>query len=226
MLTMPAACWLCRMPLTLADHGICSYCQRALKPPCCCPRCGLSTFYPHEECGRCQRHPPSWQRLVFVADWQPPLKELVKKLKFSQQTALSVMLARLILLTWLTARREGRLQRPDLLLYVPLHRSRAWRRGYNQLDDMARYLAHWLAIPCAPGGLSRKKRTRIQHFLSARARRRNLRGAFKVEIEVKGRHIALLDDVVTTGSTVEEIARLLLRAGAASVQVLCLCRTL
>lgn len=226
MLSMPAACWLCRMPLALVHHGICTFCQRALQPPCCCPRCGLATFYPHAECGRCLRHPPAWQKLVFVADWQPPLKELVKKLKFSGQTALSVMLARLILLTWLTARREGRVSRPDLLLCVPLHRSRAWRRGYNQLDDMAHCLSRWLNVPYEPGGLSRQKRARVQHFLTARARRRNLRGAFRVETGVKGRHIALLDDVVTTGSTVEEISRILLRAGAASVQILCLCRTL
>jgi len=214
------------MPLALAHHGICSFCQRALQPPCCCPRCGLATFYPHAECGRCLQRPPSWHRLVFVADWRPPLKGAIRKLKFLQRTALSVMLARLILLTWLTARRENRVNRPDLLLCVPLHRSRAWRRGYNQLDDMARYLARGIGIPYAPGGLSRRKKTKIQHLLNARARRRNLRGAFRVETDVKGRHIALLDDVVTTGSTVEEISRILLRAGAASVQILCLCRTL
>ncbi|WP_380183260.1 DNA utilization protein GntX [Kalamiella sp. sgz302252] len=226
MLTMPAACWLCQMPLVLAHHGICSFCLRALRPPCCCPRCGLATFYPNAECGRCQRRPPSWHRLVFVAAWQPPLKDLVRRLKFFQRTALSAMLARLILLTWLTARREGRVKRPDLLLCVPLHYSRAWRRGYNQLDEMAVYLARWMNVPFIKGGLSRRKRTKIQHFLTARARRRNLRGAFRVEMAVKGRHIALLDDVVTTGSTVEEISRILLAAGAASVQVLCLCRTL
>ena len=226
MLSMPAACWLCQMPLALAHHGICSYCLRTLSRPRCCPRCGMPSLYPEAECGRCLRHPPSWQQLVFVTDWQPPLQNQIRQLKFFHKTAHSAMLARLVLLTWLTAHRERRLVRPDLLLCVPLHHSRAWRRGYNQLEELARYLAHWLACPYHPAGLCRKKRTAVQHFLTARARRRNLRGAFRVESEVKGRHIALLDDVVTTGSTVEEISRILLAAGAASVQVLCLCRTL
>ncbi len=227
MLPMPTACWLCKMPLALSHHGLCSCCLRRLpKQPECCLRCGLPALHRFQACGRCQLHPPAWQRLIFVADWQPPLREWVRRLKFLQATALSVMLARLFLLSWLTERRDRGLHRVDLLLCVPLHKKRAWQRGYNQLDDMARHLSRWTGCRYAPAGLKPRRPTRVQHLLRASARRRNLRGAFRVEMKVEGRHIALLDDVVTTGSTVEEISRLLLAAGAASVQVWCLCRTL
>ncbi|WP_261642516.1 DNA utilization protein GntX [Erwinia mallotivora] len=227
MLSMPTTCWLCRMPVALPVHGICSLCLRQLpgSPPCC-PRCGLLSLHIRQPCGRCQLKPPAWQRMIFVSGWQPPLRDWVTQLKFYGTTALSVMLARLLLLTWLAARRDFMLEKPDLLLCVPLHRQRAWQRGYNQMDDITRHLSRWIGCRYAAAGLTRQRQTRIQHSLPASARRRNLRGAFRVETGVNGRHIALTDDVITTGSTVGEISRILLAAGAASVQVWSLCRTL
>jgi len=135
------------------------------------------------------------------------------------------MLARLLLLSWQDAWRRGNVPRPDLLLPVPLHHRRRWQRGFNQTVLLAAPLAHWLGCEWREG-LSRQKRGAVQHQLNARQRRTNLHGAFRLEIAVAGRHIALLDDVITTGSTVGEISRLLLAQGAASVQVWCLCRTL
>lgn len=227
MLPMPAGCWLCLMPLRYSQHGLCSVCLRQLlTQPACCPRCGLPSQMKKTVCGRCLRRPPPWQHLVRVTPWQPPLDRLVNQLKFYRATAHAVMLARLMLLCWLIQRRETGLRRPDLLLTVPLHHRRAWQRGYNQLEDMA----HWLArrVPCQylPRAVTRIRAGHIQHTLGAVARRKNLRGAFRLEREVRGLHISLLDDVVTTGSTAAEISRLLLAHGAASVQIWCLCRTL
>lgn len=227
MLPMPAACWLCQMPLNLAHHGICSVClQPLLQQRPACPRCGLASGDRSRPCGRCLLRPPLWQHLIAVTPWAPPLKKLVNQLKFYRATALSVMLARLILLRWLTEHRRCGLKRPDILLCVPLHSHRAWQRGYNQLDDIARRLAHWTRCHYDHRGVVRIRKGKIQHHLSAVARRRNLRGAFRVRADVRGRHVALLDDVVTTGSTVTEISRMLLAAGADSVQIWCLCRTL
>ncbi|MTD29129.1 DNA utilization protein GntX [Erwinia sorbitola] len=227
MLPMPAGCWLCLMPLTLAQHGLCTVCLRQLLAlPCGCPRCGLSSSQTNIECGRCLRRPPPWQRMIAVTPWQPPLNRLVNRLKFYRATALAVMLARLLLLCWLKQRRKYVLQRPDLLLTVPLHHRRAWQRGYNQLEEIASQLARWTQCRYLPRAITRIRAAHIQHHLGALARRKNLRGAFRLEIEVRGLHITLLDDVVTTGSTVAEISRLLLAHGAASVQIWCLCRTL
>lgn len=226
MLPMPALCWLCQLPLHIAVHGLCSVCLRALPPlPVLCPRCGLPAGSPRVACGRCQRSPPAWQALVCVSGYQPPLRRWVHQLKFSRITALRVMLARLLLLSWLDARRTRGLVRPDLLLCVPLHKSRACRRGYNQAALLAQPLAHWLGCEFRDG-IRRRRRGALQHRLRASQRRSNVRGAFRLEMAVRGRHIALIDDVVTTGHTVGEIGRILLAHGAASVQIWCLCRTL
>ncbi|RWR02428.1 phosphoribosyltransferase [[Pantoea] beijingensis] len=227
MLPMPGRCWLCQIPLMLYQHGICSLCYRHLpQRPISCPRCGLPAGQSHIECGRCLLRPPPWHTLVYVSNYQPPLSPLVLRFKFNRITALSVMLARLILLSWLHARRTRQLPRPDLILAVPLHQRRAWQRGFNQTDMLARKLSHWIGCEYRPAGLVRVRPSRIQHQLTARARRKNLHDAFRVEIALRGRHIALIDDVVTTGSTVDEISRLLMAEGAASIQVWCLCRTL
>ena len=108
---------------------------------------------------------------------------------------------------------------------MPLHKSRACRRGYNQAALLAQPLARWLGCEFCDG-VRRRRRGALQHQLPASQRRRNVRGAFRLEIDVRGRHIALIDDVVTTGHTVGEIGRILLAQGAASVQIWCLCRTL
>lgn len=227
MLSIPALCWLCATPLTLARHGLCSCCTRALlrKAPCC-PQCGLPAFSLRTPCGRCLQRPPPWQHLVAVGDYRAPLSTLLQRLKFSKSTALAVPLARLMLLCVLQARRERALPLPDTLISLPLHRRRQWRRGFNQSALLTQPLARWLHCHDESAALTRVRAAKIQHRLSASRRARNVKNAFRLELALKGRHIAIVDDVVTTGSTVTEVARLLQRSGAASLQVWCLCRTL
>lgn len=203
--------------------GICSRCSRALLA---CPRSARSAA-----CR--QRHPVTpaaaacksrlRHRLVAVNDYRPPLSGLVQQLKFHHRPELGPALARLLL--------QRLLQRDDLppvdaLVGVPLWHRRRWRRGYNQCDELCRPLARWRGCVWHREGLTRQRAGAVQHSLNARQRRQNLKNAFQLEFAVQGLHIALVDDVVTTGSTVAEISRLLLRNGAATVQVWCLCRTL
>lgn len=109
---------------------------------------------------------------------------------------------------------------------MPLWQRRQWKRGFNQSDLLCRPLSRWLDCAWRSDALTRRRRTATQHQLSARLRKRNLKNAFQLELSLQGHHIAIVDDVVTTGSTVAEISRLLLRNGAATVQVWCICRTL
>lgn len=169
---------------------------------------------------------PPWSALVAVDDYVLPLSRLVHQFKFSSQTALAQPLARLLLLAVLQARRTRGLPPVDTLVNVPLFQRRHWRRGYNQSDLLCRPLAHWLGCRYPASTLKRTHATAVQHRLNARSRKRNLKNAFRLELPVNGLHIAIVDDVVTTGSTVAELSRLLLQSGAASVQVWCLCRTL
>ncbi|WP_192456524.1 DNA utilization protein GntX [Musicola keenii] len=233
MLTPMARCWLCQQSLYDSHHGICSHCLRHLpQPPVCCPRCGLPAANRVLPCGRCLQHPPAWHSLLLVGDYQPPFNQLIWHFKLQGKTELAPALARLLLMCWLERRRQmaltrpDDLPRPDILLTVPLHRWRHWRRGFNQSDLLARHLAHWVGCAYHPDGLARTRNTAQQRTLPAAARRRNLKGAFKCRMALDGKRVALLDDVVTTGSTVEEISRILLAAGAAQVQIWCLCRTL
>lgn len=227
MLTVPGLCWLCRMPLALSAWGICSVCTRSLEGGIGgCPQCGLPAVSQTMPCGRCLKKTPPWRALVAVDHYVPPLSTLIHALKFSRQSVLATPLARLLLLAVLRARRTRALPRVDMLMNVPLHHRRHWRRGYNQSDLLCRPLARWLGCRYDTSALRRVQATAIQHQLSARLRKRNLKNAFRLELAVGGLHIAIVDDVVTTGSTVAELSRLLLQSGAASVQVWCLCRTL
>lgn len=201
MLTVPGLCWLCRMPLAMSAWGVCSVCTRALGYLKGCPQCGLPAVSQTLPCGRCLKKAPPWSALA-----QP--------------------LARLLLLAVLQARRTRGLPPVDTLVNVPLFQRRHWRRGYNQSDLLCRPLAHWLGCRYPASALKRTHATAVQHRLNARSRKRNLKNAFRLELPVNGLHIAIVDDVVTTGSTVAELSRLLLQSGAASVQVWCLCHTL
>lgn len=227
MLTIPGRCWLCHLSLACPSWGICSRCTALFSPPSSvCPQCGLPALSERLSCGRCLLQPPLWDRIIYVADYQPPLRSLIHDLKFNGMPSLAPALARLLLLSILHSRREHQLPLVDIVLSVPLHHRRALRRGYNQSALIANSLAHWLDCRIKNKAVRRIQARSAQHQLSARQRQFNLKDAFRVEIPVAGLHIAIVDDVVTTGSTVAEIARLLKKQGAATVQVWCLCRTL
>ncbi|MDA8496662.1 DNA utilization protein GntX [Citrobacter sp. Igbk 17] len=227
MLTVPGLCWLCRMPLRLGHWGICSVCTQAIRQhDSLCPQCGLPAIHTSVPCGRCLQKPPPWQRLVSVSDYVPPVRGLIHQLKFSRRNEIAPALARLLLLEVLQARRTHGSPLPDRLISVPLWQRRHWRRGFNQSDLLCRPLARWLGCDWNSQAITRVRATDTQHHLSARLRKRNLKNAFCLELPVQGLHMVIVDDVVTTGSTVAEIAQLLLRNGAATVQVWCLCRTL
>lgn len=227
MLTVPGLCWLCKMPLALSAWGVCSVCTRSLERRITtCPQCGLPAANRYLPCGRCLKKPPPWSALVAVDDYVRPLSRLIHALKFSGQSSLAPPLARLLLPAVLQARRTRALPKIDMVVNVPLYRRRHWRRGYNQSDLLCRPLARWLGCRYTASALTRVHATAVQHQLNARLRKRNLKNAFRLELAVNGLHIAIVDDVVTTGSTVAELSRLLLQSGAASVQVWCLCRTL
>ncbi len=114
---------------------------------------------------------------------------------------------------------------PEVLVPVPLHRARLAERGYNQALEIARVLSRGLGLPVDHGCCERILATLPQAGLDEGARRRNIRGAFSARRPLSWRHLAILDDVVTTGNTVEELARVLRRAGAARIEVWAVART-
>jgi ComF family protein len=154
---------------------------------------------------------------AFRYEW--PLDSLVTRFKFGADLAAGAVLARL--LNAYLAERIAPIADASsrLMMPIPLHEDRLRERGFNQALELARPLARLSGIRLATQGMRRLRSTPRQTGLNALNRRRNVRGAFVVEADVRDRHVVLVDDVITTAATVRECARTLKRAGAASVQV-------
>jgi ComF family protein len=119
---------------------------------------------------------------------------------------------------------DARAARPEHVIAVPLHRERLRERGFNQALELARPISRALNVSLLPAAVARVRPTVSQSGLNARARRRNLRGAFVARVDLRGRRVAVVDDVVTTGSTVAAVTRSLKKAGAAHVEIWALAR--
>ena len=217
---LPRHCLLCGLAGT-RERDLCAGCRDDLeRNRRCCPRCALPLHAPAPLCGECLRQAPPFAAAFAPYVYGHPLDLLVGKLKFGHSLAAGRVLAEL----WLDAVAEAAPALPDLLVPVPLHAARLRERGYNQALELARPLARVLRIRLAPDLLERQLATPAQASLDAAVRRRNLRGAFTfVPAALPGgaipAHVALVDDVMTTGATLRECARVLRRAGIARVDV-------
>jgi ComF family protein len=191
-----------------------------------CQRCALPMPMDGLTCASCSRHPPAFSQVLAPWHYDFPIDALVTRFKHQAQWPMGRLLAEL-LGQLLQHRFDDALPRPDFLLPVPLASKRLRQRGYNQAAMLARWLGEQLELPVAEHWLQRTRETTAQQGLDAKARKRNLSGAFTVADGhgLQGRHVALVDDVLTTGSTADVIAQILIKAGARQVDVYCLART-
>lgn len=221
---LPSRCALCG---AVQDAAVCAACALAYasgapaRCPCCANPCAAGTA--GLRCGACLARPPSFDATVAACDYAAPLDGLVLALKFG---------ARLALAPWMAARLrdailESGVALPDLLCPVPLGPRRLVERGYNQALEIARPLAAGLGIALAPRLAARVLDTAAQSGVAPDERRRNVRGAFLADARVAlaGRHVGVVDDVMTSGHTLDELAGVLKRAGAARVTNLVFART-
>lgn len=144
-----------------------------------------------------------------------PVDYCIRALKFHGERVYARVLGMLLA----QARRELNIALPELLVPVPLHASRYRERGFNQAQELARFAARELGLRVDSRSLVRVTATREQSGLTLAARRENIRGAFRMQRSLPGRHIALIDDVLTTGSTASEAARVLKEAGAERIEL-------
>ena len=217
---MPPVCVLCGevgAHSSIGPRDLCLACQQALPwAESQCARCALplSATVVEALCGRCQAHPPSFESCLSPFRYHAPLDHLLLGLKFNGRLAQARLLGELMA-EWLGSVVESP---PDQLIPVPLHADRLRERGFNQAVELARPIARHFGLPLNLQGVRRILATPPQSDLSRKQRLKNIRGAFEVVQPISGR-IAIIDDVMTTGSTVDELAKTLLRAGAERVEV-------
>ncbi len=218
---LPQACLLCGQ---LDRDALCAHCQRDLPhmgPACRQCALPLPESASGQICGECLSNPPAFDLSVAAFGYQSPVRELLHMLKFRESFSIAPLLGRQL------AHAVARLDppRPDLVIPVPLHHARLGERGFNQALLLARPAARQLGLKLLPDGCRRPLATQAQSELALDQRQRNLRRAFAVNTEVQGKRIAIVDDVMTTGATLDSLARTLKQAGAREVQAWCVART-
>ena len=202
------SCFLCRGK---ADALLCAPCNADLPRlgTELCPRCALASPG-GAVCGRCLTRPPAYDATQAALAYAFPADVLIQALKFRGELALAPYLGKLLL-------QRISIKEVDCIVPVPLSHARLRSRGYNQALEIARPVAASTGARLAPELCERSRDTAVQMEMPLEEREKNVRGAFHCPALVGGKTIAVLDDVMTTGATLEEIAATLKRAGAARV---------
>lgn len=216
---LPHCCILC--DTASFNRPLCAGCNADLprhSTPAC-PICALPAL-DGKVCGICLRHLPAFDRTFAAFSYGFPIDRLLHAFKYSGDLALIEVLAEPL------AHLVAAQPKPDLLLPMPLHPTRLRERGFNQSLEIAKLISRWLDIPLAADACQRTRDTPTQAGLKLRERRRNVRGAFACNLDLTGKKIAVLDDVMTTGATLNEISRVLQGCGAAEVSAWVVARTL
>ncbi len=184
-----------------------------------CPCCAAPTPG-GEVCGVCLKHPPAFDRTCAALAYAFPIDRLVPRLKYHSELAIAPALGHCL------AEAVVAQSSPDRLIPMPLHPIRIRERGFNHASEIARVVAAQLGLPLDAASCQRIRDTPPQMGLKHDARRRNVRGAFTCSGAIAGQHIALIDDVMTTGTSLDELAATLKRAGAREVSCWVVARTL
>jgi ComF family protein len=228
---LPSSCALCGAGGQLA---ICAGCHGDYfgKAQARCRQCAAvlpARGAGDDRCGDCLALPPAFDATIAVIDYLPPVDQLVLAMKFGGRLALAPLFAQLQRDALLRSSHASAAPLPDWLTAVPLGPRRLCERGFNQALEVAKPLARLLGLPLYPQLLQRLRDTRPQSSLQQDERQGNLREAFTVSQAfidtVRGRHVGVVDDVLTTGVTLNEVAATLKRFGASRVTNLVFART-
>jgi ComF family protein len=223
---LPSVCVLCGAS---GDHqALCPDCRADLPEisNARCPVCLEATTH-GERCGACLVHPPHFDRVFALYDYVFPVDRLILKLKYNARFDLARFwgneLAARLSAQWTTQTGASRVA--DCVIPLPLHDDRLAGRGYNQALEIARHFARAVDIPLDGKSLKKCRATRPQSESSLRERRHNLRNAFVCNHDLSGQRILLIDDVLTTGTTANEAARVLKSHGATGIMAVVVART-
>jgi ComF family protein len=219
---LPATCILCR-GLGQNFFDLCEFCEKSLPfLEGVCYQCSMPLISAKNYCGQCLNKTPHYDHTIALFHYQFPINRLIQDLKFNERLLNADLLGKLLNEKILAAYREDPL--PECIIPVPLHHKRLSERGYNQALILSQPIAKSLSIPINSELCERTVHTTQQTKMTAEERRRNLRDAFSVK-KNNFSHVVLMDDVMTTGSTVDEISKSLKKTGIKRVDVWCVART-
>lgn len=220
-----APCLLC-LGQSIAGVGLCPACLMDIPVPesSCrvCARPLLSTSGDSAVCGACLAKPPFFQRTIAAFLYQPPFKHLIVQLKYHERIGFARPLAYLLIRRLI----ECGVEAPDGIVPVPLSRQRMRERGYNQAYEIARIVSQYFQCPLVCDCVKKQEGYLPQTGLRAQERRRNVRGAYRLCKPCVGKRLVVVDDVMTTAATLNEMARLLIKGGAEVVEAWVLAQTL
>lgn len=221
-------CYLCDMPIDNQQPFLCLLCQQELPylPRYHCPRCAQ----PHTQsaqCHDCHAQAPPWQQLISSMSYSLECQYLIKQYKFSQQPQLHLLFSQLLTRAIANKVIQANYHLPEALIATPLHKKRLAKRGYNQAQLVAEDLAKQLNIGLIDAKqFIRIRHTRAQAQQTAAERHDNMHSAFQVCDAINAKHVAIIDDVVTTGETMKAACQTLFNAGIERIDIWCIARTL
>lgn len=214
---LPFTCVICHAR-TDRSQDLCETCFHSLPfYGTACSRCGTELAFTAPFCAICLKHPPPFQGMHILFHYQPPISQWIIQLKFHQQLLYARLLGELFAEVILTSGKKL----PDAILPMPLHTKRLRSRGYNQALEIAKPIARRIKRPILLDACVRSKSTQPQTTLSRKARAQNMQNAFILQRNVNFKHIAILDDVVTTGNTIDALAKTLQRHHSLNIEVWC-----
>lgn len=224
---LPYHCLLCGDEASEQQQDLCGACFHELPILSqACVRCAAPLFFSKNDgiCGDCLKDPPHFEVVHTLFFYQAPMTNLILQLKFNHALTHARLFGE-----WLTKKIQHTWYLdqplPDCIIPVPLHPKRLRERGFNQALEIARPIAKTLQLPLFSDTCQRIKYTEAQATLLSKRRKKNVRGAFHSETDFTGQHIALVDDVMTTGYTIRELSRVLKKQGARRIDVWCCART-
>lgn len=211
----PKKCIVCKKTLQKA-HPCCDSCYEALPfQTHACHRCGQRLIANSDYCGRCINKPPFFDSCFCPFQYTGIIKNHIQSFKYYQKPELSHDLAHLLEFEL----QENTIQLPELIIPVPLHVRRLRYRGYNQSSLLANALSNTLDIPVAQNFIRKHKNTNSQVGLTSKKRQKNINHSFQIEKHYQAKSVAIIDDVVTSGATANEISKILKKNGVDYVQV-------
>ncbi|HYR05770.1 MAG TPA: ComF family protein, partial [Gallionella sp.] len=212
-------CVLCG---SMSHDGLwCAACDRALPylAAAHCPSCALPTPT-GEVCGQCLKHPPLFTRATAVFGYRFPLDKLIQAMKYGEQLTLACAFAEKL------ACRIDKGRLPDCVIPMPLHPAKLRERGFNQSQLLAARISRELGLELLPHACRRVRDTPPQSALPWKERKKNMRDAFRCDADLTGKHVALVDDVLTTGASLNALAEAVQKCGAVEISAWVVARTL